>query len=69
LSPHHEKAKQNTIGVARRINAKLPHCTGFMLTYPMENKMPFIHHTIECWRCGYIIENDKGLNEKIEDIQ
>jgi hypothetical protein len=45
--PHHEGAKQNTIGVTRRVNAKLLHHRGFMLGYPMENKMPLAHHAIK----------------------
>jgi hypothetical protein len=64
LSPHHKGAKQNTIGVARRTNAKLPHCMGLVLIYPMEDNMPFVHHVIERWGCDYTIENDKSLNEK-----
>ncbi len=47
LSSRHKGAKQDTIGVARRANAKPPHCIGPMLTYLMENKMPFVHHVVE----------------------
>jgi hypothetical protein len=37
LLPHHKGAKQNTIGVIRRVIAKLPHHRSFMPSYPMEN--------------------------------
>jgi hypothetical protein len=47
LLPYHEEAKQDTIGVVRGANVKLPHYTGLVLTYPMENEMPLVHHTIE----------------------
>jgi hypothetical protein len=47
LSPQHEKAKQNTIGVVRGVNAKLPHCTGHALVYSMENKMSHVYHSIK----------------------
>jgi hypothetical protein len=46
LSPHHEEAMRNTIGVVRKTSAKLPNCTGLALAYPMENKMPLIHQAI-----------------------
>jgi hypothetical protein len=46
MLPHHEGAKQDTIGVIKRTNVKLPHHRGLMLSYPMENKMPFAHHAI-----------------------
>jgi len=59
--PHHEGAKQDTIRV---VNAKLPHCMGPVLTYPMENKMPFVHHVVEWWGCGHTIKDDKGLSER-----
>jgi hypothetical protein len=63
----HERAKQDTIVVTRRINAKLPHCTGLVLTYPiLENKMSFVHHAIEQWGCGSTIKDDKSLNERIQ---
>jgi hypothetical protein len=64
MSPCHKGAKWNTIGIAKGTNAKLPHYTGFVLTYPMENKMPLVHHVIKWWGCGYIIEDDKGVNER-----
>jgi len=35
-----------------------------MLTYPMENEMPFIHHAIKQEGCGCIIEDDEILNER-----
>jgi hypothetical protein len=28
-------------------SVKLPHHKGLVLAYPMENEMPFVHHTIE----------------------
>jgi hypothetical protein len=64
LSPHHERAKQDTIGVARGMSAKLPHCTGHVLVYLMENKILFIHHVVKWWGCDCIIENNKDLNER-----
>jgi hypothetical protein len=64
LSPHHEGAKQNTIGVVGGVSAKLPHYINLVLTYPMENEMPFVHHTIKWWGCGYIDEDDKGMSER-----
>jgi hypothetical protein len=64
LLPHHERAQQNTIGVVGGTKAKPSHYTSPMLTYPMENKMPFVHHTIEQWGCGYTIKDNKGLNER-----
>jgi hypothetical protein len=42
---------------------------GLSLTYPMENEMPLVHHVVEWWGCGYIIEDDKGLNEKTHGHQ
>jgi hypothetical protein len=45
--PPFEGAKQNTIGVIRRANAKLIHHKGHVLIYQMENKMPFIHHVVK----------------------
>jgi len=64
LLPHHEEAKRDTIGVVRGASAKLPHCTGPTLIYPMENKMPFIYHAIERWGCGYTDKDNKGLCER-----
>jgi hypothetical protein len=66
MSSHHKKAKQQTIGVIRRVNAKVSHYMGPSLIYPMENKMLFVHHVIKQWGCGYKIENIKGLNEKTQ---
>jgi hypothetical protein len=59
LSPFHEGAKKNTIGVTGGVSAKLPHCKGIAIVYPMENKMSLVHHTIKWWGCSYIIEDDK----------
>jgi hypothetical protein len=64
LSSHHKGAKQNTIVVVGGANAKLQHCTGPALAYPMENEMPFVHNVVEWWGYGYIIKNGKGLNER-----
>jgi hypothetical protein len=47
LFHHHEGAKENTIGVTRKINAKLPYCKGHGLTYPMKNEISFGHNVIE----------------------
>jgi hypothetical protein len=64
ILPHHKGAKWNTIGVTRGANAKLPHCTSLMLTYLMENEMPFVHHTIKWWGCNYTNKDNKGLSER-----
>jgi hypothetical protein len=63
---HDEEANRNTIGVVGGASAKLPHCTGLVLTYPMEKKMPFIHHVVERWGCGYTNEDDKSLSERTQ---
>jgi hypothetical protein len=47
MLPHHEGAKQDTIGVTRRTNVKLSHHRGLMLNYPMENEMSLTHHAIK----------------------
>jgi hypothetical protein len=47
LSPRHEGAKRNTIGIIGGASAKLPHCTGLTLAYLMESDMPFLHHGVE----------------------
>jgi len=36
------------------------------LAYPIENKMPLIHHALEWWGCNCIIEDNKSLNEMIQ---
>jgi hypothetical protein len=64
LSPHHEGAKQDTIGVGRGVSAKLSHYTDPALIYLMENEMPFVHHIVERWGCNYTNEDNKGLSEK-----
>jgi hypothetical protein len=68
LSPRHKEVKRNTIGVVGESNAKVPHCTStsLALIYLMENKIPFIHHVVEQWRCNYTDEDDKGLNERTQ---
>jgi hypothetical protein len=66
LSPQHEGAKRDTIGVVGGTSAKLSHYTNPALTYPMENKMPLVHHAIKWWGCGSTIENNKGLNERTQ---
>jgi hypothetical protein len=43
----HKGTKQNTIGVTKRTNVKLPHHKNPMPTYQMENKMSIIHHIIK----------------------
>ncbi len=63
LSPSHEGANQNTIVVVGGVNAKLPHCMGHALAYPMENEMPLLHHIVKWWGC-YINEDDKSLSER-----
>jgi hypothetical protein len=39
-----EGAKQDTIGVTRRTNAKSPHHKGLKPTCPMKKTMPLIHY-------------------------
>jgi len=52
------------LGVIGGTSVKLPHCTGPTLAYPMENRMPLVHHTIKQWGCDYTNEDGKGLNER-----
>jgi hypothetical protein len=66
LSPHHERIKQNTIWVTKGVNVRLPHYTGLVLVYPMENEMSFVHHTIKWWGYNYTIKDGKGLNERTQ---
>jgi hypothetical protein len=66
LSPHHEEAKQNAIGVVRGTSAKLPHYMGPTLVYLIENEMPLVHHVVERWGCGYIDKDNKDLNERTQ---
>jgi len=47
LLPCHKGAKRNTIRVTKETGAKLSHHKGPVPTYPMEKKMPLIHHAIE----------------------
>jgi hypothetical protein len=42
----------------------MPHHRGFMLTYPMENKTPFIRHIVEWQGCSYTIKDNESLNER-----
>jgi hypothetical protein len=42
MLPHHKGVEWDTIGVGRGASAKLWHFTGSMLTYPMENEIPFV---------------------------
>ncbi len=56
----------NTIRVARRTSAKLPHYTGPTLTSPMESEMPLIHHVVKQWGSSYTNEDDKGLSERTQ---
>jgi hypothetical protein len=44
---HHEGVKQNTIGVIKIINFKLSHHKNLVLTYSIENEMPFVCHIIK----------------------
>jgi len=60
LSPSHKGAKRNTIGVVGGASAILPHYTGSSLAYPIEIKMPLVHHVVECWGCGYTTEDAKA---------
>jgi len=62
----HKGAKQDTIGVTRGADAELPHHKGLVPTYPMENKMSFVHHIIERLKCNFIIKDDKSLNKRIQ---
>jgi hypothetical protein len=39
--------KQDTIGVTKGTNAKLPHHKGHVPTFPMENEMSFVHHVVK----------------------
>jgi len=64
LSPCHEEAIRDTIGVVGETSAKLPHYKNPMLAYIMENEMPFVHHAMERWGCNYTNEDDKGLSER-----
>jgi len=47
LLPSHKGAKQNIIGVTRGTNVNHPHHWGLVLTYPVENAMPLVHHVKE----------------------
>jgi hypothetical protein len=60
----HKEAKCDTIGGIRGTSAKLPHHKGLVLTYPMENETPFIHHVVKRHGCDYTIKNDENLNER-----
>jgi len=66
VSPHHEKAKWNTIRVTRGASAKLPHYTSLALVYPMENEMSFVHYIVKQWGCDYSNKDGKGLNERTQ---
>ncbi len=44
----------------------MSHCTSPTLAYPMENKMPLIHHIVEQWGYGYTNEGNKGLSERTQ---
>jgi len=66
MSPHRKRVERDTIGLIRGASANLPHCTSFALTYPMENKMPFVHYIIEWWGCSCTIEADTCLNERTQ---
>jgi hypothetical protein len=64
--PYHEGLKQNTIGVIKGTNAKLPHHRGFALAYPMEDKTPFVHHVVKQHGCSYTIKENESLNERTQ---
>jgi hypothetical protein len=66
LSPHHEGAKKDTIGVAIGVSANLLHYMNLALIYPMENEMPLVHHIVEWWGCDYTNENNKCLSERTQ---
>jgi len=66
LSPCHEEAKWDTIGVIGRLIAKLPHYTNFALIYPMENKMSLAHHVVKWWGYDYTDQNNKSLSERTQ---
>jgi hypothetical protein len=53
---HLEGAKKDTIMVTRKVNVKLQHHKGLVRAYPMENKMPLVHHAIKQQGCCYTIE-------------
>jgi hypothetical protein len=57
--PRFAKAKQDTIGVIRGANAKLPYHRGCMIAYLVEND------AMGCRGCGCIFKNDKSLNGRI----
>jgi hypothetical protein len=60
----HEDRKRNTITIAGRISAKLPHCTNHVLTYLMENEMSLVHHIMEQWGYNYTNKDNKSLSER-----
>jgi hypothetical protein len=45
--PPLEKAKQDTTGVTKGANVKLPHHKGHVPTYQVKNEMPRVHHIIK----------------------
>jgi hypothetical protein len=45
---------KNTIKITKEANAKLQHHKGVVLAYPIENKRPFLHHTVE-WHCRAVV--------------
>jgi hypothetical protein len=32
----------------------------------MENRMPFVNHTVKWWGCGYTDEDNKGVSERTQ---
>jgi hypothetical protein len=42
--------------VAKKANVKLQHRKGLVRAYPMENKMPLVHHAIKQQGCCCTIE-------------
>jgi hypothetical protein len=47
MSPHHKRAKRDTIKITRRTNVRLPHHKGPMPAYPMKKETSFIYHIIK----------------------
>jgi hypothetical protein len=66
--PHYPatRGKRDFIRVMKGTNAKLPHHRGLTLSYPMENKTPFVCHVIKRQGCGYTIKENKSLNERTQ---
>jgi hypothetical protein len=46
-SPNTKGENKTPIGVTRGTNAKLPHHSGLVPTYLMENEMLVVHHVVK----------------------